>query len=613
MKVYRNYYGASVDRGIGIQAQSPELKQLNLDGILKELSSMHALESSEHDKEMLSYLVEKNGYTILGVSYTEQPKASGYNRSAPCGLQYIINSQELTEACTELGSIVNFVSFQKPESDNPAPLNSIPRNESGYTFHNSPAIIAPIIDSMVRVAVSPETDILVIALPKGKNSEYATARFAIAELLCYLPASLRMNIRFFTGLPVQDGKTDPIEGLDNAIKFGANVIFCPNEYFRTLISHRNCYGVDMDQPGRQYGAFAQYISNSPDISDGLATVLSNLNGALTYDRLNSAAEQTQSGERVSIEKLQSRLAATERECTRLGGELRKAKEDCLLIQQKNDETLRQYDNLKYQYNQLNLQYDKLNRAQYSRPAKVQHTRYADYEVEREMPSILKGIIFALISILMMAIAILVYNGVTRGFSHIFDFSQIRQETTAAPEPIPTLPDHQTEQDTEPAAQDTPTPSPTPTEKLTEKTTDTPTPKPTDTPTIKPTDTPTTKTTDTPTPKPTDTPTVKPAEEQNTKTDEKITEVPVYIEHPSSTTEDPASSNEKEGIVKNKGGAGVTLRKKTVISNDTKILLIPNDETVTITGQTTDKDGNTWYIVQYDGQEGYVMAKFITIP
>lgn len=592
MKVYRNYYGASVDRGIGIQAQSPELKQLNLDSILKDLSSMHALESSEHDKEMLSYLIEKNGFTILGVSYTEQPKASGYNRSAPCGLQYIINSQELSEASTELGSIVNFVSFQKPDSNNPAPLNFIPRNESGYTFHNSPSIIAPIIDSMVRVAISPDTDILIIALPKGKNSEYATARYAIAELLCYLPASLRMNIRFFTGLPVPEGKTDPIEGLDNAIKFGANVIFCPNEYYRTLISHRNCYGVDMDQPSGQYGSFAQYIANSPDISDGHATVLSNLNGPLTYDRLNSAAEQAQNSGRVSIEKLQSILAATEKECGRLGGELRKVKDDCLQLQQRNEEMHKRYDNLKLQADQLNrnnqeliLQNDRLNKTLNARSAKVQHTQYANYEVESEMPPFLKGIIFALITIVMMAIAILVYNGVTRGFSHIFDFSQIRQETTAAPEPIPTLPDQKTEQDTEPAAPDSPTPSPTPTEKPTEKPTDTPTPKPTDTPTV------------------------KPAEEQTDESD--IETEPAQEPYLEPTANPNASSNEeREAIVS--ATKGVTFRASYSKSSE-KLDYFSKDTQLIIIDEITDEHNVLWYKVRYNNQEGYVMANFITIP
>lgn len=595
MKVYRNYYGASIERGIGIQAQSPELKQLNLDGILKELSSMHALESSEHDKEMLSYLVEKNGYTILGVSYTEQPKSSGYNRSAPCGLQYVINSQELTEATAELGSIVNFVSFQKPESNNPNPLNYIPRNESGYTFHNSPSIIAPIIDSMIRVAISPDTDILVVALPKGKNSEYATARYAVAELLCYLPAALRMNIRFFTGLPVPDGKTDPIEGLDNAIKFGANVIFCPNEYYRTLISHRNCYGVDMDQPDKQYGSFAQYIADSPDISDGLATVLSNLSGPLTYDRLNSAAEQAQSSGRVSIEKLQSRLTATERECGRLSGELKKTKDDCLQLQQKNDEMRKHYDNLKQRADQLNrdnqeliLQNEKLNKTLVSRSAKIQHTQYANYEVESEMPPFLKGIIFVLITIAMMAIAILVYNGVTRGFSHIFDFSQIRQETTAAPEPIPTLPDHKTEQDTEPAAPNTSTPSPTPTEKRTEKPTDTPTP----------------------TPKPTDTPTVNPGEEQNTKVEEKSTEAPVYIESPSNSAKEATETKEIKAIVSDKNG--VRLRSEPIRKSETFIRNLNMNESITILDQLTDDNGTTWYKVRYKEEIGYLVADYVQI-
>ncbi len=448
MKVFRNYYGASVDRGIGVQAQSAELSQLNLDGILRELSSFHALESSEHDKEMLSYLVEKGGYSILGVSYTEQPKASGYNRSAPCGLQYVVRTDELAEVSTELGSIINFVSFQKPDSANPTPLSSIPRNDSGYTFHNSPSVIASIIDGLIRVALSPDGEIMIIALPKGKNSEYASARYAIAELLCYLPVSLRMNIRFFTGLPVQEGKTNPIEGLDNAVRFGANVIFCPNEYYRTLISHHKCYGVDMDQPGGKAGMFAQFIASAPDISDGLAAVLSNQTGALTYDTINDAADKARSGGKVSIDSLQRRLAEVEKERRRCDDQLMKNQADLQKFQHENERLHRycedlknqnkklnqQNTNLNQQYENLNQQYEKIAKAHSTRSAKQQQADYNEYEVKNEYPVILKIMLAFFAAVFLMAAAVLVYNGTIRGFSKVFDFSGIQR---VIPEPSQT--------------------------------------------------------------------------------------------------------------------------------------------------------------------------------
>lgn len=235
MAVYSYYYGASVDRGISVQAQSKELEMLPIRAMLKDLAAMHALDSSDHSGEMLSYLLSSGGYSVLGTSYIESPKSSGYNRSAPCGLMYVASDEDMGAAAGRLGKIVNFVNFQKPASATPAAMESFPLNESGYSFHNGPAILMPLVDGLTRVALSSAKDVLLVALPRGKSSDYATARYTIAEALGYLPSWMRGNIRFFTGLPVAESETDALKGFDNAVKYGANVIFCPNEFFSRLL------------------------------------------------------------------------------------------------------------------------------------------------------------------------------------------------------------------------------------------------------------------------------------------------------------------------------------------------------------------------------------------
>ena len=100
MAVYSYYYGASVERGITIQAQSPELMNLPIQSMLKELAAMHSLDAGDQPGEMLSYMLSAGGFTVLGTSYTESPKSSGYNRSAPCGLMYVAPTPEVeASAC----------------------------------------------------------------------------------------------------------------------------------------------------------------------------------------------------------------------------------------------------------------------------------------------------------------------------------------------------------------------------------------------------------------------------------------------------------------------------------------------------------------------------------
>ena len=76
MEIYSYHYGAAAGRDTGVLARSGELENLPLGSFLKDLSSLRALESSGHRGEKLCCLLERDGYTILGLSYPESPEDS---------------------------------------------------------------------------------------------------------------------------------------------------------------------------------------------------------------------------------------------------------------------------------------------------------------------------------------------------------------------------------------------------------------------------------------------------------------------------------------------------------------------------------------------------------
>jgi len=347
MAVYSYYYGAHVSRGIGVQAQSPEIENLPFRAALKELSSMHALKSADHDNEMLSYMLMSSGYSILGASYVESPKSSGYSRSAPCGLLYVTPGAEMAKMAGDLSRIINFINFQKPNTAAPAPMESFPLNDSGYSYHNSPAVMSAIVEGMLRVVFSGK-DVLLISLPKSKSSEYAAARYAVAEALSFLPAIIRPNIRFFTGLPVAESDTDPLVGFDNAVKFGANVIFCPNEYFAKLKSHRSCIAVDMEQPAGQVGAFAEYITRVADPSAGLALINARITGQMSVDALNMATQRVRRGDVLTVETVQKELRQKEAYCKDLEKQLHSVNQGCVELQRRCEQLTRENEALAMQ-------------------------------------------------------------------------------------------------------------------------------------------------------------------------------------------------------------------------------------------------------------------------
>ena len=393
MAIYSYYYGANPEKGIGIQAQSAELQGLPLASELKELASLHALESSEHSNEMMAFMLERDGYSILGVSYTESPKASGYNRSAPCSLQYIAPMQDVETASAELSRVVNFVCFQKPVSSTPMPLNFWPMNESGYLYHNSESVLAPLVDGLARVALSNKNEVLLIALPKGKNSEYAFARYTMAEMLTYLPVSIRKNIRFFTGLPVAEGISDPTVGFSNAVRLGANVVFCPNEYYSRIKSYYTCIGVNMEAPESTGNAFGRYVTKAPDASGALSRIESCLSGVMDYNALNNAAQQAAAGKVPGVEDLRRELDQSRRDCKRL--------------EQQIGSVNRAYQELKSQYNRLEIENQRLNSAPEPdpEPKTARRFEYAlsqDREEYKEKGGIAKKIALAVMIIALLA-------------------------------------------------------------------------------------------------------------------------------------------------------------------------------------------------------------------
>lgn len=299
MAVYSYYYGAVPSQGIGVQAQSRELQNLPCQPTLNELASMHALSSAEQSSDRLCFLLAADEYTILGMSYTAPPRDTGYNRSAPCSMQYIIPTDEFKT--DYLGHIVNRVDFRKPSSATPALMNDFPLSESGASFHYSPAVFTPLVDALVKAALNDK--LLLIVLPDETKSYYDSARWTIAMAIDRLPICLRSHIHFLTGLPVSEGVTDPRKGLENAFHYGANVLFCSSSHFRQLQSYYGGEYLDMNHldmnTSASAGAFAKLIANTNvnEISAFLDAVEHErevekalARGRLTYEGLNKAAE-----------------------------------------------------------------------------------------------------------------------------------------------------------------------------------------------------------------------------------------------------------------------------------------------------------------------------------
>ena len=108
MEIYSYYYGAAAGQGIGIRAQSRQLEGNPIGTVLRDLSSLHALETPGQGADKLYYLLAQDGCSILGKSFLQSPKESGYSRSAPCGIQYVVETvtdREKQEWSLRLGSL----------------------------------------------------------------------------------------------------------------------------------------------------------------------------------------------------------------------------------------------------------------------------------------------------------------------------------------------------------------------------------------------------------------------------------------------------------------------------------------------------------------------------
>ena len=294
MDIYSYHYGAAAGRDTGVRARSGELENLPLGSFLKDLSSLRALESSGHRGEKLCCLLERDGYTILGLSYPESPEDSGAAAAAPCGLHYVVRTDDWNAYAKYAGEIVRTAAFRKPEVPVPEPAAAFPQDKNRPPSRVRPEVMAQLVDGLVRAALSDRHEILVAALPNGLESEYETARSAIGEALDFLPPALRKNIRFLTGLPVREGETRCLAGYDNAVRLNANAVFCPHQYLRELMARRSFIWVDMERPAGDTGAFAAMIVRSSHREEDLRRISALLQGTpekMSYDELNRAAEE----------------------------------------------------------------------------------------------------------------------------------------------------------------------------------------------------------------------------------------------------------------------------------------------------------------------------------
>ncbi len=347
MKVYSHYYGASAANGIGTQAKSPQLDAAALDGALNELSSLHALSTRDGASEMLMYLVSKGSYGILGLSYIESPASSGYNRSAPCGLQYVVSMDELRQSAAELGRTLNQVNFRKPASARPAPENAIPVNAGGYYYRSSPAVLACVLEAMLLALNPGSGKPALIALPQSKNSEYSTARYTVSELVGCLPEQLRGEVRFFTDLPASDDNADPTAAFNLAVRLGANVIFCSGESYQRLKGKVSVFDADMENPARA-GEFSSFVAYSPEPAKALLRVEQSLEGVLSLETLNAAARKVSSGEAESFESLNEKLRFSKNENKELKKTIGSLKDDVNKLSGENEALRAKLDKLKAQ-------------------------------------------------------------------------------------------------------------------------------------------------------------------------------------------------------------------------------------------------------------------------
>lgn len=288
MAVYSYYYGAAPNQGIGVQAQSREVQNLPCQPTLNELASMHALSGAEQNSDMLCFLLESEQYTILGRSYTAPPKDTGYTRSAPCSMQYIIPTDEFKKQIENQCQIINDVDFQKPTSAAPAALDDFPRFENNYPGEYETDLFASLVDALVKSTL--DKKFLLIVLPEKEKDNYRFARWTMAEAMQCLHICLSSRIHFFTGLPVSEGVSDPRTGLENAFRYGANVVFCTSNHFHQLQSYYGGAYLDMNKTNPA-GKFAQLVAKNYDVSPIYEDVEEDLQrGRLTYEELNKIAE-----------------------------------------------------------------------------------------------------------------------------------------------------------------------------------------------------------------------------------------------------------------------------------------------------------------------------------
>ncbi|MBR4235718.1 MAG: hypothetical protein IKR85_06610 [Clostridia bacterium] len=453
MAVYRYCYGALPEKGIGVIACSPQITQL--EGELNQLSSLYAVFPGHADGEKLMYHLKIKEQHVLGVSLIDPPKAGGYSRSSPLGVQYVFGAGEEESFGRDLPDIVNFATFNKLSEGDDAPVDAIPRLDKGYSFRMPDAVRAAFADGLIRCALADDDALLLAVLPPDKNGQYAAARYYLSDALSFVPASLRSRLTFMTGIPAMYASTGG-STLDYITRYSPRVVCCTPDKAEEISRYRRALTVNTQTGETNYsvGAFARHMVKDIQRASALAAL----------DGLGISSVKYEETEGLLEEYLSSRNNAED--------ELLAAEDALETLRRKNDALREQLDRehkdslkLRRECDELE---DKLERAKYAEKelkAKLDYQKSADRKEERAGAYAARGRsktdILGLVIIIALALSLAA--NVFLGIKAIKNGKAAKESvgTSAEFTPEPTAdatPDPSADATTEPSAEPTPDPS-----------------------------------------------------------------------------------------------------------------------------------------------------------
>lgn len=264
---YQHYYGAQPGRGIGVVSTAPYIEKKNLTERLRTLACLRAADEKDADNCGIMYFLQIQNHYVLGLSYVEAPASSGYDRHAPCGLQYVFADDELANVAANLSQIAAFLPFTKHTSQS---VRNLPLRASGIRYQFDPAMCTALVEAALQVATEKKDHLLCIVPPKGIGSHYNTARLVLAQLFEYLPSEICLHLTFITSVPgTYDGTISadangiPSQYPDILSPEHVKVVVCSQKQAAWLASHKKCMIVDMNQPadktGIKPGEYARFM------------------------------------------------------------------------------------------------------------------------------------------------------------------------------------------------------------------------------------------------------------------------------------------------------------------------------------------------------------------